>query len=139
MILIEVDGRSFPKKGSSTCVRLSCNDHKWVRTFTSGKITSNQAELKGIEFALKSIAQQFHEDPILIKTSGRYAVMMLERDGDGNYIKNIKSNVGLMTLVRKLYNRHPKISIESHGNLEGMRDYNVQTLRDKKVVDIREG
>lgn len=135
MIQLLIDGRNFGKKGAGICVKMLYERFEWIRTFLCDKITSNQAELKAIEFALKSICDG-HDGPILIRTSGRYATMMLERT-DGEWTKKAKSNKGLLEAVREQFSRFKDIQIEVSADLGDLKVYNEQTVKTKTEIDQR--
>lgn len=102
MIEIWIDGRNFGPKGSGIAVRLQSGQHDWVRAFPAGTLTSNQAELKALELALRSIKNEFKNDQVEVHSTNRYAQMMLETT-DGKWTKNAATNVELVDELRTLY------------------------------------
>lgn len=139
MILAEIDGKSFPQRGAGFCIRLTSGAHKWVRTMQCGKITTNQAELKALEYVLKSVSPEYYGERIQIKTTGRYATMMLERTPNGEWAKAAKSNVGLMVMIREYFTRFKDISIEFATNLDDVKKHNNESIRTGEVLFKREG
>lgn len=138
MVLIQawVDGRAFGKRGAGIGVKLSCGQHSWVRTFNCGKITTNQAEMKGVEYILKSIRSEFEENEIVIRTTNKYAQMMLERSED-KWVKVVSSNIPLVKKVREEFLRFPRISIFSDPEDEDivlLKQINEAALRKKTTV-----
>lgn len=106
-----VDGRCFGS-GAGIGVRLRYqNRHDWVRTMLCGSLTTNQAELRAVEYVLCSINEAFYDDPVLIITSNRYAEMMLQRAGDG-WAKTASSNHELVQNTRDLFLRFGTASIK---------------------------
>jgi ribonuclease HI len=112
VIKIYVDGRGFGKAGVGFSIFLCCGKHEWKRSFNGGNITSNQAEMKAVEYAIKSIKPEFANEDIMIKSSGRYVQMMLERN-QGKWVKEPRTNIELTKEIRSLVERFGKFSIES--------------------------
>ena len=137
MIEILVDGRNFGKKGAGFTVRLRHDKNVWTRSFYCGKITTNQTELKAIEFALKSIKDNFTGERVEIKTSGRYAPMMLERSDDG-WTKVPKSNVEILEVVREQFERFDDISIITTSDVSELREINIDTVKTKEPIFNKE-
>ena len=133
-IKISVDGRSFNKKGAGVCVMLVYERYKWKRTFTCGKLTTNQTEMKGIEYALKSILPSHEDIPVLIRTAGRYASMMLERTGE-EWTKNVKSNAKLVESVRVEFLRFKEIKIE-YAELPKLRKVNQEAVKTGQSIFV---
>lgn len=105
-----VDGRCFGNKGAGFGVRMRYQNHDWIRTVICGDITTNQAELRAVEYVLRSIRDEFIQDPLIILTSNRYAEMMLLRDGK-DWAKTASSNVEMVDIVRDQFARFRTASI----------------------------
>jgi ribonuclease HI len=105
MITIWVDGRYVANKVACFSIILRCEQHEWRRSVICGKMTTNQTELKAVQFALLSISKKFHNDEIVIYSSGRYAPMMLEFK-DGTWIKNPSVNAQLVSHIRGLMSEY---------------------------------
>jgi ribonuclease HI len=112
MIEAWIDGRNFGNKGSGLAIRLQSGKYDWVRAIPAGSITTNQAELKALEFALKSIRIEFLADEILVRSSNRYAQMMLEKIGN-DWAKKASTNVELVNEIRDLYSEFENIRLIS--------------------------
>lgn len=110
IIDIWIDGRSFGTKGAGFGIKLTSGVHDWIRTIPCPNITTNQAELKSLEFALKSINDEFTNDKVVIRSSNKYAEMMLEKKA-GKWVKNALTNVELVEEVRKQYSRFSDITL----------------------------
>lgn len=127
MIEIEVDARSFGSKGTNVAVRLKHGDYHWVRTFNCGKISSNQAELKGVEFALKSIRKEFEKEDVRIKSTNRYTAMMLEKNND-QWVKKSRVNANLLEVVRGQYDRFNNVIFEHSWDLKELKELNTNVV-----------
>jgi ribonuclease HI len=138
MIEITVDGRNFGKKGAGFTARLQHGAVIHTRSFYCNKLTTNQTELKAIEFALKSITEGYEKEPVLIKTSGRYAPMMLEKSEDG-WKKMPKSNIELLGIVREQYDRFEDISIMTVSDVSELREINIDTVKNQEAFNEVQG
>lgn len=125
-IEVWVDGRSFgPIRGCGLSVVLR-GDYEWRRGFLiPQKLTVNQLDLKGIEYALKSIIDNNGE--VVIYTSNRYSVAMLERKEDGSWSKNVEKNIELITEVRAQFNKFKDIKILLYPAHERFADIKKRT------------
>lgn len=113
MIEITVDGRNFGKRNGAGCaIQLVFKKHRWVRTFILGKYTANQSELKAVEYALKSISDDFVNHLIRVQTTGKYAVMMLDKN-KGDWRRKPRYSVSLVEEIRKQFDRFSSIKIET--------------------------
>ncbi len=110
MIEIFIDGRSLGVKGAGFTVLLRYAHQELKRTFKCGNFTSNQMELKGIEFALKAINPSYMNDKIIIYSGGRFGSLMLSRRA-GDWYKTVKSNPELVDEIRRLWLLFPTIQI----------------------------
>lgn len=133
MIQIKIDACAYGAKGASFAVLLTMEDYQWSRSIKCGKITSNQAEMKAIEYALKSIKPDFENEPVAIKTSGRYAKMMLAKK-DGEWAKSSRKNADIVTVVREQYSRFEDISLE-HENMVDMRDITLCAAKGDEIFN----
>ena len=134
MILAEIDSKHFPHRGANVAVRLECDKHRWSRTFHCGNITTNQADLKGIEYTLLSINDKYKSEEVVIRTSGRYGIMMLERDLDGKWVKNASNNIELIDRIRALFSSFSKVRIEFSNDLIDLREANVLAVKSGEQV-----
>jgi ribonuclease HI len=132
MIKIEIDARSMGKRGSGFAVRSEFGHYKWLRTILCGKVTTNRAELMAFDYAFKSIISEFEDEPVKVRTTGRYVAMMLEID-QGIWAKQAKFNVELVGSVREQYSRFGNISVETSSELE-VREINENSIRGKFEV-----
>lgn len=132
MIEVEIDARSMGRRGSGFTVRLKFERHKWLRTILCGKITTNRTELMAFDYALRSIVPEFEDEPVLIRTTGRYVAMMLEID-QGAWAKQAKSNVELVKSVREQFSRFGDISVETSMELT-IREINEENIKQKNEV-----
>jgi ribonuclease HI len=112
VIEIYVDGRSLGSKGAGFAVGLIYEEFRWIRSILCPGFTSNQAELAGVEFALKSISEAYKEDEISIRTSSRYVPLMLERVGE-IWTKTAAVNIEKVDALRELYLKYPLAHIFS--------------------------
>ena len=117
MIEICIDARNFGNKGSGFAVRMQHDKYDWIRTITLGSITTNQTELKAIEYVLKSIKPEFLNDLIKIRISGKYTLMMLERVG-GKWAKAVTSNTKLVEEVRKQFMSFREVVVQFDDGIE---------------------
>lgn len=135
MIEIWIDGRSLGKAGAGFTVIMRHARHEWRRSIDCQKISSNQAELKAFEFALKSIKPDFEDSEVIMRTTGRYAKMMLERNVSG-WTKVPKTNTQLVEEVRKQILRFSNIMISTDvsevmsGEIRSKTDDAVQSHAD---------
>ncbi len=112
MIEIWTDGRVFPTKDcSGLTVVLRHDTMEWRRGLIAGKITTNQVELKAIEYALKSIIDRLTDDHIIIYTLSRYAEMMFQKI-EGKWAKNAEKNLEQIESLRKQFDRFSDIQIK---------------------------
>lgn len=130
MIEIWIDGRSLGKAGSGFSVIMHHARYEWLRSIDCGKISSNQAEFKALEYALKSIKPNFEDNEIIIRTTGRYANMMLERNISG-WVKVSKTNIILVEEIRKQFLRFSNIKILTE--LDEMMQERIKASTDKTI------
>ena len=128
MIQAEIDGRSFGQRGAGIVVRLIHNKHRWIRTIQCGKITTNQAELKALEYVLKSIDPKYEEEEIIIKTTGRYALMMLEQK-NGEWLRKSGTNTKLVEIIREQYARFTEIQVIHSQELDKIKELNEKAIK----------
>jgi ribonuclease HI len=129
MIEAYFDARSFGSKGSNIAVCVKRNGFKWTRTINCGKITGNQAELKAVEYVLKSIKTQFVNDPVVFYTNGKYASLMLERNPDGSYKRDSRTNQGLLDEVHAQVGRFNNLSFNFNTDISWLKDINANAVR----------
>jgi ribonuclease HI len=141
MIEIFIDGRTFGTKGSGITVVLRHDQYEWRRGFLLNKLTTNQLELKGLEYALKSVKDAsknlleiLNKDDITIYSHNRYVVMMLERVGN-KWAKEVEKNIELMSEVRNQYGRFPRIKIvydPDHARFQDIKKRTEDMIKEKK-------
>jgi len=139
MIEALVDARNFGKYGSGFAVVMIFQRHNWRRSFNCGKITGNQAELKAIEFVLKSIKPEFRTEPVVIRSTGRYAQLVLERI-DGKWKRDTKANADTLTEVKKIFLEFSDIKIEASDpflRIDSVKTLCEDAVRREKLVDER--
>lgn len=134
MIVIEIDSKHFPHRGANVSIKLSCDKHTWIRTFHCGNMTTNQAELKGIEYALMSIADNYRSDEIVLRTSGRYGIMMLGKNMDGAWIKSSSNYSSIVDRIRELFNGFSRIQIEFCNDLIDLRESNLLAVKSGEQI-----
>jgi ribonuclease HI len=132
MIEIWIDARSFGSKGSGFAIRLQSGKYDWIRTVVLGSITTNQAELKAFEYALKSVASAFIHEKVTIYTSNRYTILMLERSGD-KWKRPASANQVLVEDVRKQYLRFREVVIYHDDGMEGSVVALLKQLNERAV------
>lgn len=110
MIDVWIDARCIGKYSSGFTVSLRYNRYHWTRSFNFGHITTNQTELKAIEYALKSIKSEFKDESVNIRSTGRYASLMLERKG-GAWTREAHTNARLIEEVRKQCQRFKAVTV----------------------------
>jgi ribonuclease HI len=137
MIEAYFDARSFGSKGTSIAVCIKRNEFKWTRTINCGKITSNQAELKAVEYILKSIKLSFTNDPVVFHTSGRYAKMMLERNSDGSFKRDSRINQDLLDEVYVQVGNFNNLSFDLSTDVNWLKEINTNAIKGDDVF-IRE-
>jgi len=128
MIEIMIDGRSLSKSGAAFSVMLRSGKHCWKRSLILGKVTSNFAEMKAFEFALKSIDPSFFNEELSVITSGRYVMLMLELEND-KWSKTPKINIDLVSEVRSLVEKFSEISVKHSSSLSGALEKDFVALR----------
>ena len=142
MIQIWIDGRCFGPKGSGFAVKM-LGGVSWVRTVSCAKLTTNQTEIKALEYALLSIAPAFQADKIEIISSGKYAVLMLEKRLDQsttppslNWARKPANNPALIGRIREIYSRFKDISIrcEEDETVEMLKTLNEKAVKKRLVV-----
>ncbi len=138
MIEALIDARNFGKYGSGFAVVMIFQRYNWRRSFNCGKITGNQAELKAVEFVLKSIKHEFRTEPVVIHSTGRYAQLVLEHI-DGKWKRDIKANADLVAEVRKAFLEFSDVKIESDSalKLDNVKTLCEDAVRREKLVDER--
>ena len=112
MIEIFVDGRSLGTKGAGYTVLLRSGRIERKKSFKCGNFTSNQMELKAIEFGLRSIKPGYEKEKIIVRSGGKFGSLMLARRSNEWY-KVVKSNPSLTNEVRRLWLGFPNIQIIS--------------------------
>lgn len=100
-IEIYADGATY-KQGTGFGVILLSLNHKWQRSFSIGECSANQAVLQAIKFGLLSIADCYKEYPTKLFIRSKYAKDMLDKDGDGYYKANPRTNENLIKEIRTI-------------------------------------
>lgn len=139
MIEVLIDARNFGKYGSGFAVALIFQRYIWRRSFNCGKITGNQAELKAVEFSLKSIKPEFRTEPVIICSTGRYAQLVLEHT-DGIWKRDIKANTDFVVEVRKIFLEFSDVKIETKDpafRLNNIKILCEDAVRKEKLVNER--
>jgi ribonuclease HI len=134
VIEIYIDGRSMGTKGSGFTVYIKHHRRSVKRSLKCPKITSNVAEAKALEYALKSIKPEFKDELIDVKTSGRYMILMLERHGN-KWMREAKTNIGLVDEVRKQWDRFKSAKISTDLESEMMLSLKDSTNQVIKTGD----
>ena len=109
MITAWVDGRVVNFNTAAFSVRIECSGVVIEKSFKLPKMTSNQAELKAIEYVLCSIKPAFRKK-IVIKSSGNYGSTMLEK-GELGYLRLSKKSLNLIDRVRSLADKFEDCSV----------------------------
>lgn len=104
--------RTYSRYGAAFAVMLRCGKHQWVRSIKCGKLTTNQTELKAVEYALKSIRKEFEDHTVKVRTSWRYVDLMMSRHSDGTFKKRPVGNMKSVNEVRNQFARFKDITIE---------------------------
>jgi hypothetical protein len=141
MIEAWVVGRNYGSKGACFSVWMSFRKHKWKRSVICGKLTSNQVEMKGVEFVIKSILPEFHNCEIRINVDGRYAPMMFEKE-EGEWKRGSRKNAELVEEIRELTEGFKDISIvraEDNSIFKQLRDINEKTILTREEIKQKEG
>ena len=139
MIEAQIDARNFGKYGSGFAVVMIFQRHNWRRSFNCGKITGNQAELKAVEFVLKSIKPEFRTEPVVIYSTGRYAQLVLERL-DGKWKRDMKANADTLAEVRKIFLEFSDVKIQASDptyKLDSVKTLCEDAVRREKLIDER--
>jgi hypothetical protein len=131
MIEAWIDIRNQADKGSGFSVLLRMDRYMWLRSFACGKITSNQAEFKAIEYVLLSIVGKFIGEEIVVLSSGRYVPMMLERLGDV-WKRTPSRNLELVERIRNLAMGFHKLSVKTGVNTDAAL-MQIRSLTDEAI------
>jgi len=90
MFEIYVDGRNYPKDGVGFAIILKYGEHVWKRAIKCKKMTSNQAELEALLFALKSVKPNYKQKEMKIFTKNKYITFPFSYM-DGKWTKPVES------------------------------------------------
>jgi len=135
MIEVFTNARIFGSRGAAITVVLRCDSCEWRRGFLCGKFTTNQLELKALEYALKSITDKAKSDKIIVYSINRYVVMMLEKK-DGKWSKGVEKNILLIERIRQQFERFPNIDIIYHPDHARLND--IRNRTEKMVYEKNE-
>lgn len=112
MISVLLFARSYSNKGSAFGVIMRYNKFEWRRVVLCGnKLTTNQVEMKGIEFILKSVVEHKRNISIEIKTRNKYSLLMLSKNSDNMWSNSTPHNINLVLMVRELFSKFKDIKI----------------------------
>ncbi len=147
-IEIFLDGRNFSKKGSAWSMILigpsigkGNKKHVWERSFDAEKVTTNQATLYAILFALKSVKKDIRGKwDIHVRFDNKFAGSVFDRDNDG-WKRKPSSNIDLVTSIRNTAEEFlPNIRFEvnkEHDMISKAKQLTEMIVNDKKAVDNR--
>ena len=138
-----IDGRNFGKNFGASFAVILCGGEKkkyvWERSFDCEDVTTNQACLHGLLFALHSVKKSNRSDDIMINFVNQYMHSMLEKDDEGWKRKPGKSNEGMINGIRKTISEYPniKISNEKSKLMKRAQSFSSDAAKKKKYVDSR--
>lgn len=112
MIDIWIDGRNLGTRGAGFSVYMQCGKRELKCSYKTKKFTSNQLEMKAVEFAIKCIKPEFINEKILIRSSGRFAILMLEKHNN-EWFREPKFNPSLIKEVRDHWSKFSDLKINT--------------------------
>lgn len=137
MIDILIDARGLSRLGTAFTVVLKHEKHKWLRTILCGKLSTNRAEMKAVEYALASIQEDQRNQLIRIKSTGKFAALMLRQKEDGEWERT--SNDSLVDFVRTQWRDYANISIDTstEDEVTALREVTDNSLKTGEMIFVR--
>jgi hypothetical protein len=153
LITIYIDGRNFGRFGTAYGVLWKFGTYAHRRSFECGKITTNQAEMKAVEYVFKcfQLLMETHkridltDHELSILSTGRYVQMMLERAQDHKWVREPQVNVELIKSVREIAQKFANIKIQYYGPnadkdvvMESVKTMTEETVK-KNILVFKQG
>lgn len=135
MIEVDIASCHMGKIGAGFIVEMRGGGNIWRRTIPCGKVTANKAELKAVEFVLKSIKPQFEDEKVAIKSTGKYAALMVEKQ-NGEWVKTAINHIELVKVIREQFSRFKDIFIRT-AEMPQLLEQLQLAFKNKDMIDVR--
>ena len=143
MIQIFVDGRNFGKNHGAAFATILIGEnggrrYVWERSFDCDQVTTNQACMHGILFALHSVKKEHRSNEVELCFKNKYVLGLLGKK-DGSWAKKSKTNPELLDQLREVFEEFPKISIaQSDGDhFKRAQKFSSDVAKKNGAVDNR--
>lgn len=130
-----VKNKNWPASAAPTicAVSIDADGFKHTRVIPFTKATLNQAELFALSYVLTSIKSDFTDAEFEIITTNQYLERMLMRDETGQFAVKPELNIELVTQVRDLVAKNPRVTIKAAPNeritaLKNLMKKTVETI-----------
>lgn len=149
-IEVYVHGENYKKAGAAYGIVLAGKgvsedkSYFWERSFEAADVTTNQAILHGINFALRNVKQELRgKREIVLCFNNKFVHSILERKGD-EWTRNPSSNKELVEAVRGVVEQFlPAVKIITGSEerqqqlLDRAKALSDMAAKEKNYVDVR--